>query len=166
MAYPDIKIVPAPSDKIVEILSTAILIFFWIFLIYIYSGMPDMVPIHLDGYGKADGFANKTSLFIGPAISTVIYFGLTYLNKYPHIYNYPAEINEKNALRYYTNGARMIRYLKLSIIIVFMIVETEIVLIAKNINLGLGIWTLIIPMAIIFIPVIYFIIKFSFPKKS
>ena len=85
MAYPDIKIVPAPSDKIVEILSAAILIFFWIFLLYIYSGMPDMVPIHLDGYGKADGFANKTSLFIGPAISTVIYFGLTYLNKYPHI---------------------------------------------------------------------------------
>lgn len=166
MAFPNIKIVSTSADKFVEKLSIAILIFFWLFLFYIFPGMPDIVPIHLDGHGRADGFANKISLFIGPAISTIIYFGLSYLNKYPHIYNYPAEITEKNALQYYTNGARMIRYLKLSIIIIFLIIETEIVLIAKGINLGLGIWSLIIPMAIIFIPVIYFIIKPSFIKKS
>ena len=165
MAYPDIKIVSSSSDKFAEKLSLVILIFSWLFLFYMYPGMPDIVPIHLDGHGRADGFANKLSLFISPAICTTIYVGLTYLNKYPHIYNYPAEINEGNAVHYYTNATRMIRYLKLSVLMVFLFIETEIILMAKNIDLGLGIWSLIIPIAIIFIPVIYFIMKSSVIKN-
>ena len=165
MANPIIKITPSSSDKLADFLALAILVLSWIFLLSTYSNMPEIVPIHLGGSGKADGFANKISLFIGPSISAIIYIGLTYLNKYPHIYNYPSVINENNAAQYYTIGAKMIRYLKLSVMIVFLLIQFEIFAIAKGIEFDMGVWSLIIPLAIILGPTIYFIFKTLSIKK-
>lgn len=167
MAAPKIKIIRTYSDKIADNLSLRILIFSWVFLLIIYSKMPETVPIHLDGFGKADGFANKISLFLNPVIISIIYVSFTYLNKFPHIFNYPVIINEENAVHYYTIGTRMIRYLKLSVMIVFLIIQFEIILIAKNFETSFGVWSLIIPLAIILIPTLFFIIKsFAIQKSS
>ncbi|MEO6820083.1 MAG: DUF1648 domain-containing protein [Ginsengibacter sp.] len=165
MANPKIKIDPLPSDKLADFLSLGLLIFSWIFLLAIYTGMPETVPIHLNGVGKADGFSNKITLFIDPLISTIIYTLLTYLNKYPHIYNYPTVINERNAAQYYTIGSRMIRYLKLSVMIVLLLVQLELFAIAKDVKINLGVWSLIIPLLIIQGPVIYYL-KDIFNKKN
>ena len=132
----------------------------------IYPTLPEIVPIHLDSAGKANGFSGKSSLLIEPLISTIIYIGLTFLNKYPHIYNYPVQINESNAVHYYTNGSRMIRYLKLSVTLVFLFVLFEIIYVAKNGGDTMGIWSWMIPLAIIFLPQTYFIIKSFRLKKT
>lgn len=166
MTNPNLKIMPSSSDRLADFVSLAILVLAWIFLLSTYAYMPEIVPIHLDGSGKADGFANKTSLFIGPSISLIIYIVLTYLNKYPQIYNYPSVINENNAAQYYTIGSRMIRYLKLSVMIVFLLIQFEIFAIAKGIEFDIGVWSLIIPLTIILAPTIYFIVRIFSIKKT
>lgn len=166
MTNPNLKITPSSSDRLADFVSLAILVLAWIFLLSTYANMPEIVPIHLDGSGKADGFANKTSLFIGPSISIIIYIVLTYLNKYPQIYNYPSVINENNAAQYYTIGSRMIRYLKLSVMIVFLLIQFEIFAIAKGIEFDIGVWSLIIPLTIILAPTIYFIVRIISIKKT
>jgi hypothetical protein len=94
-----------------------------------------------------------------PLVATVLFIGLTILNKFPHIFNYPTEITEDNALRQYTNATRLIRYLKVIIVVIFGLIAFETIRHANGQTEGLGIWFLPMTMGLIFIPLIYFLIK-------
>jgi len=54
MARPKIKIELTTTDKVVEILGWFVLLAIWIFTISSYSSLPDTIPIHYNGVGKAD----------------------------------------------------------------------------------------------------------------
>ena len=81
--------------------------------------MPATIPTHYNGAGQADGFGGKITILTLPLIATVLFVGMTFLNKYPHIFNYPTNITQDNVLRQYTNATRLIRYLKLIIVFIF-----------------------------------------------
>jgi len=100
-----------------------------------------------------------------PLIATVLFVGLTFLNKFPHIFNYPTNITPHNALRQYTNATRMIRYLKLVIVVIFGLIAFKTIQNGNGEANGLGIWVLPLTLGLIFIPLIYFVIK-SFKTKQ
>ena len=54
-----------------------------------------------------------------PIISTLLFIGLTTLNKYPYMFNYPSQITKENSVHQYTNATRMMRVLKLVIVLLF-----------------------------------------------
>ena len=123
--------------------------------------IPERIPIHFNGAGKADGFGNKRHIFVLPIISTLLFLGLTTLNKYPHIFNYPSQITKVNALHQYTKATRMMRVLKLVIVLIFGLIIFKTI---QNVN-GLGIYFLPLTIGMIFIPILYFLIK-SIKKKK
>ena len=100
-----------------------------------------------------------------PIISTFLFIGLTVLNKFPHAFNYPTNISEKNAYRHYTNATRLIRYLKLIIVFIFGLIAFKTIQTAEGKADGLGLWFLPLTMVLIFIPITYFTIK-SFNEKQ
>ena len=59
----------------------------------------------------------------------------------------------------------MIRYLKFSIVIIFGLITLKTINNANGKENGLGVWFLPLSMALIFIPMIYFMIK-SFQSKQ
>ena len=127
--------------------------------------LPEIIPTHYNATGKADGFGNKSNILVLPIISTVLFIGLTTLNKYPHIFNYPIEITEQNALHQYTNATRMMRVLKLVIVVIFGLIVFKTI---QNVNGnadGLGTWFLPLTMGLIFIPIFYFLINANKKKK-
>ena len=109
MARPKIRIELTTADKAVEILGWFSLLAIWIFTIASYSNLPDTIPIHYNGAGKADGFGSKINMLMLPFIATILFVGMTVANKFPHVFNYPTKITEENALRQYTNATRMMR---------------------------------------------------------
>ena len=130
-----------------------------------YSNLPDTIPTHYNGAGQADGFGGKSTIFTMPLASTILFIGLTILNKFPNIFNYPTNITQGNAFIQYTNATRLIRYFKLILVIIFGFITFKTIQNVKGEVDGLGVWFFPITIGLIFIPLIYFILKSSKIKQ-
>jgi uncharacterized membrane protein len=133
----------------------------WVLTITSYSNLPETIPTHYNGAGQADGFGGKATILTLPLIATILFIGLTVLNKFPHVFNYPTEITQDNAFRQYIYATRLIRYLKLIIVFIFGLIEFKTIQNANGEADGLGVWFLPLTMGVIFIPMIYFILNHS-----
>jgi len=160
---PKIKLELTTIDKTLEILGWISILAIWVLTITNYTNLPDTIPIHYNGAGHADGFGRKGNILILPLISTVLFIGMTILNKLPQVFNYPTDITKDNALRQYTNATRMIRYLKVIIVVIFGVIVLQTIRNANGQTSGLGVWFLPLTLGLIFVPLTYFLI-ISFRK--
>ena len=152
---PRIKIEMTLTDRVIELIGWLALLTIWALTISSYSNLPDTIPTHYNGAGQIDGFGKKVNILILPLIATAFFVGLTILNKFPHIFNYPTKINKDNALRQYTNITKMNRYLKLVFVIIFGLLAYKTI---QNTD-GLGSWFLPLTIGLFFIPLTYFVVK-------
>lgn len=162
---PRIKLELTTVDKAFEIIGWLLIISVWGFTVINYANLPETIPTHYNRAGQADGFGGKATILTLPLIATVLFGGLTFLSKFPHIFNYPTNITQHNALRQYTNATRMIRYLKLIIVVIFGLIAFKTIQNGNEEAKGIGIWFLPLTLGLIFIPTIYFVIK-SFQTKQ
>ena len=156
---PKLKLELTTFDKTLEILGWTSILAIWVLTITNYTNLPGTIPTHYNGVGQADGFGGKATILTLPLIATVLFIGLTILNKFPHIFNYPTNLTQDNALRQYTNATRMIRYLKLIIVVIFGLIAFKTIQNANGEADGLGVWFLPMTLGLIFIPLTYFVIK-------
>jgi uncharacterized membrane protein len=161
---PKLKIQLTPTDQVLELLGWGVLLALWVWIGTNFSSLPDSIPTHFNAAGEADGFGTKASIIGLPLIATLLYIGLTLLNRFPHIFNFPTPITPNNALSQYTNATRMIRYLKLILVFVFAGISYQTIQQANGTGEGLGLWFLPLTLVLIFVPLIYFVSK-SFQKK-
>lgn len=158
-ARPKYKIELTATDKIFEIIGWFLVGGIWVLTLINYSNLPDIIPIHFNALGQADDFGNKAIILVLPLIATVLFVGLTILNNFPHIFNYPIDITKDNALKQYTNATKLIRYLKLVVVFMFGIIVFKIIQNANGQADGLGVWFLPLILGLIFIPLTYFLVK-------
>jgi uncharacterized membrane protein len=161
---PKLKIQLTPTDQVLELLGWGVLLALWVWIGTNFSSLPDSIPTHFNAAGEADGFGTKASIIGLPLIATLLYIGLTLLNRFPHIFNFPTPITPNNALSQYTNATRMIRYLKLILVFVFAGISYQTIQQANGTGEGLGLWFLPLTLVLIFVPLIYFVSK-SFQTK-
>ncbi|WP_395805926.1 DUF1648 domain-containing protein [Daejeonella sp.] len=158
---PKMKLALKTVDKIFEIVGWGFIIMIWVLTITSYSNLPETIPTHYNGAGQADGFGGKATILTLPLIATILFIGLTVLNKFPQVFNYPTEITQDNAFRQYIYATRLIRYLKLIIVFILGLIEFKTIQNANGEADGLGVWFLPLTMGVIFIPMIYFILNHS-----
>ena len=156
---PKITLIPTNADKLVELLGWIMLLAIWALTISQYSTLPDTIPTHFNGAGQADGFGSKATILSSPVIASLLFIGLTVLNRYPHSFNYPTAITQDNALQLYTLATRMLRYLKLVLVLVFGGIEFMTIKHASGKAAGLGAWFLPLTLVLVFLPLIYFVVK-------
>ena len=84
--------------------------------------LPETIPTHYNALGQVDNYGSKTLLFLLPAIASIIFVGITKLNKYSHIFNYTVTIKQANAKSQYTAATRLLRILKLICVLVFFLI--------------------------------------------
>jgi uncharacterized membrane protein len=156
---PKLKIQLSPMDQVFELLGWGVLLALWVWTGTSYSSLPDTIPTHFNAAGEADGFGRKASIFGLPVIATLLYIGLTLLNRVPHIFNFPTPVTQDNALRQYTNATRMIRNLKLILVLVFAGISFQTIKQANGEAAGLGVWFLPVTLGAIFLPLLYFVIN-------
>ena len=156
---PKIKPNLSSTDKAIELIDWIAIVGIWILTLFQYSSLPETIPMHYNLAGKADGFGNKNQILTLPIVSSVLFIGLTFLNRFPHIFNYPTRINEENAFYYYTNATRMIRILNLIIVTIFGLIIFKTIQNAKGNADGLGSWFLPLTFGLIFIPLAFYLTK-------
>lgn len=147
------------EEKIWDIIGVGSYVATVIFLIIIWRQLPEQVPLHMDLTGKVDDWAAKESMLVLPAISIIMFILLHILEKFPHVYNYPKRLNDKNAASFYRVNRKMLNKLKNLIILVFCIIDVEFSLIALGwIDDGHA-WTFIIILLAVFYPIVEGLIK-------
>ncbi len=156
---PKIKLNLTNTDKVIEFIGWIILIGTWVLATLSFSDLPESIPTHFNGAGEADGFGEKTNIFVLPIIGTILFIGMTMLNKNPHIFNYPKTITNENALNQYSNATRMIRVLKLTIVFVFGLILFMTLQFTNGNADGLGTWFLPLTISLFIIPTLYFLFK-------
>lgn len=159
MERPVIKIKPTILDKVLEAAAILMLVLLWAIAIYGYSHLPEIVPIHFNGAGEPDGYSGKKTVFIMPVIGTFLYFILTVINAYPHIFNYPVTITAENAEKQYGIAVRMIRTLKLSVLFIFCAIDFSSYKVAMGLQEGLGNYFIIFVLAVVFVPIVFYLLK-------
>ena len=145
-------------DKAVEYAGWLSLSAIWVYALIHYSELPDQIPIHFNAQGEPDAYGSKESYFITLIISTILFAGLTVLNKYPHLFNYMKKITEENALKHYTAAMRTVRMLKLIIVLIFGTV-TYLQTMDDGYNVSLSVWFMPVMLACLFGPLVYYIIR-------
>ncbi len=160
-----LKVELTKADKAVEVTGWLLVFAVWGMTITSYQRLPDSIPTHYNGAGVADGFGDKWMILTLPLIATVLFVGLTILNRFPHLFNYPANLTAGNALGHYTNATRMIRYLKTIIVFIFGLISYQTMRHANGQTDGLGAWFLPLILGLIFVPILYFLTKASQSKK-
>jgi len=155
---PRIKIRPTALDYTIEVFAVlSVLAVIILYAIY-WTKAPEIVPIHYNIYGEADGWGSKTESLSLPITAVFFYIGLTILNKYPHIFNFPTTVTEQNAFSLYKIATRMMRWLKLLLCLLFAYMiwhELRIIITNQESKLD-GSW--------LFIAVMLFILIFSIVK--
>jgi uncharacterized membrane protein len=159
IARPELTLPLTPTDKILEITGWICLALLWIITLVCYANLPEIIPTHFNLAGKADDHGHKMVIFFLPVIGTLMFVGMTVLNRYPHRFNYPAAITADNAASQYQNGTMMIRVLKLGIAIVFSMLVFMICGAATRPSGNLQYWFLPVMLAVILIPLAYFTIR-------
>ena len=158
---PKIKIELSNADKMLEIGGWAILLVLWYYTIIEYNAFPSIIPTHFNFQGQIDDYGSKATIILIPLIITILFIGLTFLNKYPHIFNYPTKVTEQNAEQLYTIATKMMRYLKFGLLALFSYIFYMIILSATGNYNGMGFWFLPLIIVLIFVPIIFSLIKMS-----
>lgn len=156
---PQIDIERTSFDKFIDNFGFAALLVLLIVPIMAYSDLPDTIPIHFNVKGEADGFGAKYTIFMLPIIGCVTYALMKYLVKQPHLFNYPVEITPENVHYQYEIATRMMRTMNAVVTLIFAYLTYVIIQTAQgNVQL-MGTWSLPLILAVIFVPIFYFVWK-------
>lgn len=154
-----------PADSLAEWLGWTLLVINWLIVLRVYGSLPDTIPTHFNLAGEADGFGSSLTLFLIPVISTVSLAGMSILARFPEIYNYPVKITPENAFSQYTAAVRLVRWLKVSLALVFLLISVGTTASATGGSGSLGIWFLPLVLLLINLPLAIYLIRVFRNKK-
>lgn len=120
---PRIRLQLSSHDYVIEFLAISFLILLFAIPLFYFSQLPERIPIHFNFEGKPDGYGSRASLFILPVTGLFMYFLLTVLAIFPHVYNFPVTITAENAEVQYRLATRLMRILKTVILILFSFIS-------------------------------------------
>jgi hypothetical protein len=112
------------------------LIYFWT----AWSTLPARIPVHFNFSGQADRWGDRGSLLGMFAVMAALYTGLSVLQRFPHIYNYPFGLTSQNARRQYLAARQLLTFIKFEIVCVFSFIGWRMLQVARSESPYLGAW--------------------------
>ncbi len=118
---PDVRVPRTLGDKILEVIAALLLLGIWVVAFILYNKAPDVIPTHINIYGKADRIGSKDTLLVLAGIATFVMALTGYRSFFPsRMSRFPVQITEKNMLIQYTLIARYIRVLNILVGMLFV----------------------------------------------
>jgi len=159
MKQPKITIEKDKTDKVVEVIGLIALLILILLPLYYFNSLPDEIPRHFDHKGDPTAFSGKNIIWLFPAIGAAMYVALSWLTRYPHLYNYIKPITADNAEEQYRGATKLIRILNTVIVCLFAYIQFVILKTAMGEISGLGAWFLPMFLLLVFAPIVWFMVK-------
>jgi len=152
------------ADIITEILSAIALLLIIVVPIVSYSSLSAEIPIHYDIYGEADGYGDKSTIFIITTLAIITYIAISVLQRKPPMYNFPVAVKDDNREQLYILGAKMLIRIKLLIMALFLSANIKSAPISEKANSAIT-WIFYSIIALIAIISVYYIGKMYTLKR-
>ena len=120
---PDVRVPRTIIDKILEAITLLLLLTMWGIALIFYNKVPDIIPVHFNFAGEADGWGSKINLFILAGVGTfaMIITGLS--SYFPlRMTNLPIKITETNKVQHAILVSRYLRILNILLGILFIVI--------------------------------------------
>lgn len=115
---PKVKLILNPYEKSLEILAILLLIVYWSLIIVTYlAGSNNLSLFSLNL--SAAGYKNIREVLVLPITATVFYFIISLFGSVPQYLNYLTKITQENAESEYRKAGNIMRYLKISVVVVY-----------------------------------------------
>ena len=79
------------AAAIAILLAVLIILRFW-------DVLPDRIPIHFGFSRQPDAWGDKLTIWLLPAVGTILFMVLAAVSRYPHTFNYPVRITDFSKL--------------------------------------------------------------------
>lgn len=152
-------------DKTMEIISWVFLLLMWGIIIANFFSLPDSVPTHFNVEGKVDGYGEKYTVLLFPAIITIVFIILREVAKRPWHFNYIVEPTPQNYQELYRLSIRSLRIIRLVVALMGAYVTYAIIKGAKEGGYDLSFWALPVFLVGMIGPAVVVIVK-SLKLKS
>jgi len=150
----EIKIKRNALDIIELIVSLLCLVGVVVYLIVMWSRIPDQIPAHFNAAGKVNRWGSKSELIVLPIISWVLYGFITLVERYPQAWNTGVTVTEKNRARVYRILKNMIAVIKMLLLAVFASIT-----VLSSLVLRLPIWYLGVFLLAVFGSIAFFLVQ-------
>ena len=154
-----------PFDKTMEIISWVFFLLMWGIIIANFFSLPDSVPTHFNVEGKADGYGERYTVLLFPAVITAGFILLREVAKRPWHFNYIVAPTPQNYQELYRLNIRSLRIIRLVVAVMGTYVAYAIIRGAKEGGYDLSFWALPIFLVGMIVPAVVAIVK-SFKLKS
>ena len=147
-----------PQDWLMEIISAAGLVAMFVYIIYHYSKLPELIPVHFDDAGNPSGLGSRNQVWIIPGISLFIYFVLPFGQKFSMFLRSPRFLRRIHTQRDFNNRIRMARFQKMILILGFFYLSFSSIKLALHSGNGIGIWFFPVFLFLLIIPSLVYLI--------
>jgi hypothetical protein len=154
-----------PFDKTMEIISWVFFLLMWGIIIANFFSLPDSVPTHFNVEGKVDGYGEKYTVLLFPAVITAGFILLREVAKRPWHFNYIVAPTPQNYQELYRLNIRSLRIIRLVVAVMGTYVAYAIIRGAKEGGYDLSFWALPIFLVGMISPAVVAIVK-SLKLKS
>ena len=148
------------ADTVMEYICRILLIGTLIYLIVRWNVIPDQIPIHYNAAGDIDGWGGKGMVWLLVVISWGLYLGITFVGRFPELWNTGVKITKKNKEKVY----RLIKYLigtsKLILISVFTLL-----IVFSTLAKPLPLWFAGIYLAILIADMAFWLVRIFMERK-
>ena len=152
------------AEKITETFILAVVIATFVYVLLTFSNLPKTVPTHVGATGQVDGYGKKSSLLAMPLLSLITYIGLSILQRFPNVFNYPIEVTENNVDALHSLGIKMIRCMKLFVVLIFAVGTCLFTESAFGRDFPAGYALVAILLVLMSVMIVYYIVKMSKQK--
>ena len=85
-----------------------------------YDALPERVPTHFGFTGEADAWGPKWTIWVLLGVNVLLVGLITWFSTRPRWFNYVSDITDDNAQSLYREGERMLVWMNLGILVVFV----------------------------------------------
>jgi uncharacterized membrane protein len=150
MKRPRLNIPRTPLEGFCDLIAAAVVIGITVYLISTWASLPTKIPVHFNFAGQVDRWGEQNALFSIFAVMLALYIGLSILQRFPHIYNYPFGLTPKNVHRQYQVARQLLAIIKTEVVCFFSFIQWQVVSVARGRGETLGIWFLPVMMLVLF----------------
>ena len=118
-----IKIDYKKVNMIMDVLSALSIIGMIVCTFFLWQNSPDSVAMHYNFKGEVDSYGSKSSMLILLFIDVICYVGIALLSKYPEVYNYCVELNEKNRQKQFLMAQTFMKAINAEITVIFFYIQ-------------------------------------------
>ena len=92
-----------------------------LFVIIMWSQIPDQIPTHYNFAGEADGYGGKGSLIFIMVLAWFMFILITVLMRFPNTWNMPVKVTAENKARLYSITKAMLEVIKMLVSLLFAV---------------------------------------------